>query len=93
VNPIWAILGTAGVILAAWYLLTAVRGLLYGPLDNPKNKTLTDLNRREMWVLIPIILLFFVIGLFPNLFFDKINPAVDALLRDANATAIVQVVK
>ncbi len=93
VNPIWAILGTAGVILAAWYLLTAARGLLYGPLDNPKNKTLTDLSRREMWVLIPILLLFFVIGLFPNLFFDKINPAVDALLRDANATAIVQVLK
>jgi NADH-quinone oxidoreductase subunit M len=93
VNPVWAILGTAGVILAAWYLLTAARGLLYGPLANPKNQTLTDLNRREIWVLIPIVLLFFVIGLFPNLFFDKINPAVEALLRDANAPAIVQVVE
>ncbi len=93
VNPIWAILGTAGVILAAWYLLTAVRGLIYGPLSNPKNETLTDLNRRELWVLIPIILLFFVIGLFPSLFFDKINPAVDALLLDASAPAIVQVVE
>lgn len=93
VNPIWAVLGTAGVILAAWYLLTAVRGLIYGPLENPKNKILSDLNRREIWVLIPIILLFFIIGLFPNLFFDKINPAVDALLRDASAPAIVQVVE
>ncbi len=93
VNPLWAILGTAGVILAAWYLLTAVRGLIYGPLDNPKNQTLTDLNRRELWVLIPILLLFFVIGLFPSFFFDKINPAVDALLQDASPPAIVQVVE
>ncbi len=93
VQPVWAILGAAGVILAAWYLLTAVRGMLYGPLDNPKNQKLTDLTRRETWILVPIVILFFVIGLFPNLFFAKINPSVDALLQDVGAPAVVQVIK
>jgi len=70
-----------------------VRGMLYGPLDNPKNQKLTDLTRRETWILVPIVILFFVIGLFPNLFFAKINPSVDALLQDVGAPAVVQVIK
>ncbi|NUQ36388.1 MAG: NADH-quinone oxidoreductase subunit M [Caldilineales bacterium] len=82
VNPLWAALGTLGVILAAWYLLAAVRGLLHGPLDNPANQHLADLDRREVLVLAPLVLLFFLIGLFPALFFDKITPAVELLLRD-----------
>ena len=75
-------LGTLGIIFAAWYLLTAVRGMLAGPLDNPKNQSLPDLSAREIWVLVPLILLFFLIGLFPDLFLDKINPAVDILIQD-----------
>jgi hypothetical protein len=31
-------------------------------------------------MLLPLVLLFFVIGLFPNLFFDKINPSVEAMV-------------
>ncbi|NOX62483.1 MAG: NADH-quinone oxidoreductase subunit M [Chloroflexi bacterium] len=91
VNMIWAALGTLGIIFAAWYLLTAARGLLFGPLDE-KNKDLPDLNRREFWLLVPILILFFIIGLFPNLFFDKINPSVEALMRDVGQAAIVRVV-
>ncbi|RME83300.1 MAG: NADH-quinone oxidoreductase subunit M [Caldilineae bacterium] len=87
-NRLWAVLGTLGVILAAWYLLTAVRGMLHGPLDNPENQKLTDLSRREIWVLAPLVILFFLIGLFPNLFFDKINPSVDLLIRDVQGPAL-----
>ncbi len=86
-NRLWAVLGTAGVIFAAWYLLTAVRGMLQGPLDNPANEKLKDLSAREIWVLVPLVLLFFLIGLFPTLFFDIITPAVDTLLHDVQAAA------
>ncbi|MCO6451186.1 MAG: NADH-quinone oxidoreductase subunit M [Caldilineales bacterium] len=93
VSPIWAALGTVGIIFAAWYLLTAARSLLFGPLDKPENQSLTDLNRRELWVLIPIVIMFFVIGLFPNLFLDKINPSVDELMQNVGQPpAIVQVI-
>ena len=36
----------------------------------------------------PLLLLFFLIGLFPNLFLNKINPSVTALLD--NQPALVQ---
>jgi len=84
-NPWWAMFATIGVIFAAWYLLTAVRGMVQGPLDEEKNGNLTDLSTREIWVLAPLVILFFVIGLFPGFFFDKINPAVDALLKTMQA--------
>jgi len=91
-NPIYAVLGTAGIILAAWYLLTAFRKIAQGPLTNPKNEAsvLPDLNRGELAMLIPLVVLFFVIGLFPNLFLDKINPSVEAMqVLQVNTPAVV----
>ena len=38
-------------------------------------------------MVLPLVFLFFVIGLFPNLFFDKINPSVEALVTQPAATA------
>ena len=73
-NKAFAVLGTFGIILGAWYLLHAVRQMLQGPLVKPENAALRDLSRREVLTIAPIIVLFFVIGLFPNLFLDKINP-------------------
>jgi len=93
-QPIFAILATLGVILAAWYLLTAFRKIAQGPLTNPANDAshLSDLKTSEITMLLPLIVLFFVIGLFPNLFLDKINPSVEALINQQQ-TAIVSTVK
>ncbi|MGC8780340.1 MAG: complex I subunit 4 family protein [Anaerolineae bacterium] len=84
-NRAFAIFGTLGIILAAWYLLWAVRQMLHGPLTKPENATVKDLNAREVLTLVPIIILFFVIGLFPNLFFDKINPSAEAVVKALHA--------
>ncbi len=92
VNPWWAVLGTVGIVFAAWYLLTAVRGMLQGPLDNPENENLKDLSQREIWLLVPLIILFFVIGLFPDLFLDKINPAVDVLIQEITSASVVSMI-
>ena len=80
-SPVFAVLGTAGVILAAWYLLHAFRQVAQGKLTNPANfkDKLPDLNWGEIGQLLPLVLLFFVIGLAPNFLLDKINPSVAAL--------------
>jgi NADH-quinone oxidoreductase subunit M len=89
-SPVFAVLAAAGVILAAWYMLTAFRKLAQGPITNPANDkaNLKDLNAGELAMVLPLVLLFFVIGLFPNLFFDKINPSVEAML--ATRSALIQ---
>jgi NADH-quinone oxidoreductase subunit M len=75
-------------VLAAWYLLTAVRRTLFGSL-NPANERLTDMTPREVAVMLPLVVFFFLIGLFPNLFFEKINPAVGDLASRMTETAAV----
>jgi NADH-quinone oxidoreductase subunit M len=88
VNIAYAAIATFGIVLAAWYLLVAVRRTLFGPL-NPANQGLTDMTPREIIVLLPLVVFFFVIGLFPNLLFDNINPTVGGLITQVRATAAV----
>jgi len=85
-EPLFAILGTLGVIFAAWYLLHAFRKIAQGEITNPANDSsnLSDLNWQEIALVVPLVVLFFLIGLFPNLFLDKINPSVEALADQMN---------
>jgi NADH-quinone oxidoreductase subunit M len=87
INWLAATLGTFGIVLAAWYLLTAVRRLMFGPF-NPANSHLRDMNRREILIALSLVIFFFLIGLFPNLFFNKINPAT-AELAELMDTSII----
>jgi NADH-quinone oxidoreductase subunit M len=88
----FAIVATFGIVLAAWYLLDAVRKMLQGPVTKPDNAQIRDLNWREILTLVPILVLFFVIGLFPNLFFDKINPSAQAVVDALNSRPAVSMV-
>jgi len=86
-NPVLAVIAALGVILAAWYLLTAFRKMVQGGITNPANESgvLADLKRPEVLMVLPLVILFFVIGLFPNLLLDKINPSVTAMLEKQSA--------
>ena len=83
-SPVYAIIAALGVILAAWYLLTAFRKIAQGPITKPENEAanLKDLSMKEIAMLVPLVALFFLIGLFPNLFLDKINPSVQQLVEN-----------
>jgi NADH-quinone oxidoreductase subunit M len=65
-----------GVILAAVYMLSVVQKVFFGPLDNPKNEHLSDLNTRETVALAPLLVLVFVVGLFPGVLLDRMHDTV-----------------
>jgi NADH-quinone oxidoreductase subunit M len=71
----------AGVILGAVYMLSLTRRTFFGPLSNPKNKKLSDLTVRETIALAPLVLLVFVIGLFPALVLDKTSDSIAAFIN------------
>ena len=79
-QPIYAVFAALGIILGAWYMLTMFRQVMHGPLDKPANQELKDLSAREIAVLVPIVILIFLIGIFPNLFLSKMGTSVAALL-------------
>ena len=84
-NVVYAVFAALGIILGAWYMLTMFRRVMHGPLDKPANRELEDLTRREIAVLAPIVVLIFLIGIFPNLFFAKIDASVMALLAQVGS--------
>ena len=73
-----------GVILGAAYMLNVVQKMFFGPLDNPKNKHLPDLTRREVIAVAPLIVLIFVIGLFPRVFTEPMHPSVSSFVKSFN---------
>jgi len=73
-------LAAAGVILAAVYMLSVVQRMFFGPLTNPKNKRLKDVNAREIIALAPLIAMIFVIGWFPSLFTSRMTEGVETVL-------------
>lgn len=78
-----------GVILGALYLLFMVQKVMFGPLENPKNQNLKDLSPREWVYLIPIVLMCFIMGLFPQVFLSRMNASVEALIEDIEDGAVV----
>jgi NADH-quinone oxidoreductase subunit M len=74
-------LAAAGVILAAVYMLAVVQKMFFGPLTNPKNKRLKDMNAREIIAVVPLIALIFVIGWFPNLFTSRMSAGVETVIE------------
>jgi NADH-quinone oxidoreductase subunit M len=78
----FTLFASTGVILAAVYMLHAVLKMFWGPLDNSENEGLADVGGRELTTLIPLVGLVFLLGFAPSLFLDKMNPSVEAFLRD-----------
>ncbi len=81
-NPWYALVASIGVVLAAWYLLTAFRKLAQGEIVHQENQAgvLPDLGSQDLVMLVPLVVMCFLIGLFPNLLLDKIVPAVEMWL-------------
>jgi NADH-quinone oxidoreductase subunit M len=62
----WATgIATTGVIFAAAYLLWALQRMIFNRLDNPENEHLTDLSRRELIVMAPLLAGIVWLGLYP----------------------------
>lgn len=80
-----AAVATLGIILAAVYLLWMVQRVVFG-VASQKTASLADLNWREMASLLPLLILVFWIGVFPNPFLAPMHASVEHLFTQMNRT-------
>jgi len=66
----FTVFAASGVIFAAVYLLWMYQRVVFGEVKNPKLSTLTDMNPREIFIMIPIIIFIIWIGIYPSTFLN-----------------------
>jgi len=91
-NPWFSVIAASGVILAAIYLLGMYQKVFLGKNSNPANSSLPDLSRREVVVLVPIVVFIVWIGIFPGSFLNltagSTRALVEAFQRDATGATV-----
>jgi NADH-quinone oxidoreductase subunit M len=76
----FAVLAALGIILGAVYMLWMYQRMMFGEITQAENRTLTDLTGREIALMVPILILMFWIGIYPNTFLRKTDAASKHLL-------------
>jgi len=87
-SPWFAGVATVGVILAAVYLLVMFEKVFLGPIKHDENRALKDITARELLTVVPVLLVVLWIGLYPQPFFNLINPSVERLAELAQTAAL-----
>ena len=80
-----AFLAATSLILGAAYALWLYRKIVFGELTKGSLKGILDMNRREIAIFLPLVLLTIWMGVYPNSFLDPMAPAVDKLIGDYQA--------
>jgi NADH-quinone oxidoreductase subunit M len=82
--PLWmGVAASTAVVLGAAYMLWMVQKVFFGPLTHPENMVLQDLNKRELFAVLPFVLLIVVMGLKPQPFLDVLNHSTERFVSRA----------
>jgi len=76
---IYAIISSAGVILAAVYLLWMYQRFMMGPVTHEENRHIKDLSKREIAALVPLVIFMVWIGIQPMNFMKISEKGMNAL--------------
>ena len=93
VSPVMTVLAGTSIIIGAIYMLSVYKSSFFGPVTNEANKTLKDLDKKEIWSLIPLVLIVVWLGVYPKPVLAPIDNSVKAMLTFMDEKAITQEAK
>ena len=73
------IISTLGILLNAAYFLSAYKRIFFGEL-NEKYKDMPEINRRELFTVVPLAIITLFFGIYPRPFLDIISNTIDHLI-------------
>ena len=80
VNTWIAAFAATGVILSAAYALWLYRRVVFGDLIKESLKSITDMTARERAIFAPLVVMTLLLGIYPALALDLIQPSVETLV-------------
>ena len=78
--PVVVVLAGLGIVFGAVYMLWMFQRVFWNPLVHEENRSLTDINSRELLAVLPLLILIVWIGVYPNTFLSPMEAAVRALV-------------
>ena len=81
VNEILALFVATGVILGACYMLWLYKRVIFGSFKKDKLGDISDLDSREFVVFIPLLILVFWIGIYPESFLSEYRLPINSLIE------------
>ena len=84
-NKLFGVIATFGIIWAAVYMLWMLQRVLFGNITKESNSQLPDVSLRELSTLVPLLILVFYIGFYPNPFLTIMHASVNHLIDQVNA--------
>jgi len=82
-NPVWGYLAAPGVIIAAIYMLSLIKRVVFGKLD-PESAKMPDVSFREALILVSLAVFVIWIGIYPSPFLsftDSVAHLLSSILR------------
>ena len=79
-----AAFAATGVILGACYMLYLYRRIIFGKLTKEHLAKITDMNKREIAVFAPLVVVTLWMGIYPTSFLDVMHVSVDNLLKSVH---------
>jgi len=79
-SPRFAAVAVLGVILGAVYLTWMYQRVIFGPVTHEENRSLQDLSPREIAVFAPIVVLVFVMGIYPKPLLSRMEPSIKKIV-------------
>ena len=92
-SHILTLLAGTAIIVGAIYMLTAYKKAFFGEVTNEANRNLPDVNKREMFALIPLVIITVWLGIYPKPVLEPINNSVEAIVSLMHEKAITQEAK
>jgi NADH-quinone oxidoreductase subunit M len=84
-NAVYGTLATTGVVLGAVYMLWMFQRVMFGVLTKEENKNLKDLGKREVLILVCMVFFIILMGVYPKMFFKKMDTSVTEYLAFVKA--------
>jgi NADH-quinone oxidoreductase subunit M len=78
-DKIVAVFATTGLVLGAAYMLILYRRVVFGEQVNKDAAVMPDLDKREIMIFAPLLLLVIWLGVQPGVVMEKISPSVEKL--------------
>ncbi|MEA1918216.1 MAG: NADH-quinone oxidoreductase subunit M [Campylobacterota bacterium] len=92
-SHILTLLAGVAIIVGAIYMLAAYKKAFFGEVTNKANENLPDVNKRELFALVPLVIITIWLGVYPKPVLEPINNSVEAVVSLMHEKAITEEAK